>query len=262
MAEQDDEQELAGLTVRRCEHCGGSIPNRRKDARFCSTSHRVMAHRKAKHKREIHDSLVTRGLTDQSLAELHERARPRLLQVDEDLVEPAEVVPDEFGYTDGLLDDEPNAAWTMRQQMEQETNAIRARYAPEIERWTKVYARNPGPAPRLTEINRKMRAEVEAIERAYYQAEAYELAAADQASGRAQVRAQERHKELVNLEGFGRDLRGGRYEPVEVSKATSDVFQFGQPGDVFGTDTELFSKSGIARKVYNSNPYTADGFVY
>ena len=121
MAEHDDGQLLAELTVRACEYCGGSIPKRRKDARFCSTSHRVMAHRKAKREREIHDSLVTRGLTDQSLAELHERARPGLVQGDEDFVVPARSA-DEFGMTDGLLDDEPNAAWSMRLKLEAETD--------------------------------------------------------------------------------------------------------------------------------------------
>jgi len=74
--ERDDGQELAELTIRACEHCGGPVPKRRKDARFCSTSHRVMASRKRKHEREIHESLVTRGLTDQTLTGLHDRARP------------------------------------------------------------------------------------------------------------------------------------------------------------------------------------------
>jgi hypothetical protein len=74
--EQMSDHELAGLTVRSCEHCGGPIPKRRTDARFCSTSHRVMASRKRKREREVRESLVTRGLTDQSLAELHDRARP------------------------------------------------------------------------------------------------------------------------------------------------------------------------------------------
>jgi len=31
-----------------CEHCGQKFVARRRDARFCSPSHRVMAHRKAK----------------------------------------------------------------------------------------------------------------------------------------------------------------------------------------------------------------------
>ena len=56
----------------------------------------------------------------------------------------------------------------MRLELEQETNAIRARYAAEIEHWTTVYKRNPGPAPRLTEITRKMDAEIREIERRFY----------------------------------------------------------------------------------------------
>ena len=164
--------------------------------------------------------------------------------------------------TDGLLDDEPNAAWSMRLKMEAETTAIRARYAAEIKRWTAVYKRNPGPAPKLTEIIRKMQAEIREIERRYYMDEARELAAADQASGRAQARAQERHKTLVNMQEFGRDIRGCRFEPVQVSKPTSEIFQFPEQSSVFGSDTELFRKSGVAQKMHNSNPYSRDGWVY
>jgi hypothetical protein len=50
-----------GLTARPCEYCGGPIPDRRKDARYCSTSHRVMASRHRKRRAEIHESLVARG---------------------------------------------------------------------------------------------------------------------------------------------------------------------------------------------------------
>ena len=154
--------------------------------------------------------------------QLHDRARPAR-EVDE---EPAEVEPDEFGMTDGLLDDEPNAAWSMRLKLEAETTAIRARYAAEIQHWQSVYRRNPGPAPKLTEITRKMQAEIREVERRYYLQEARELAAADHASGRAQARAQERHKAIRNMQEFGRDIRGARFEPVEVSKATEDIFTF------------------------------------
>lgn len=58
-----------GLTARPCEYCGKPIPDRRKDARFCSTSHRVMASRRRRRQAEIHESLVARGgpeFTDQS----------------------------------------------------------------------------------------------------------------------------------------------------------------------------------------------------
>ena len=110
VAEQDDGQELAELTVRACEYCGGPIPKRRKDARFCSTSHRVMAHRKAKREREIHASLVTRGLTDQSLAELHAQAGPPQHWAD---IEAGRVDPDLLEYSDhdfGLDDDDEQTA--------------------------------------------------------------------------------------------------------------------------------------------------------
>ena len=58
-----------GLTARPCEYCGEPIPDRRKDARYCSTSHRVMASRRRKRQAEIHGGLVARGgqeFTDQS----------------------------------------------------------------------------------------------------------------------------------------------------------------------------------------------------
>jgi hypothetical protein len=246
--------------VRRCGHCGAPLVSQRKRARYCDRRCKELAREARK---RAGDRLTTlrekHPLADATLAELHERARPGLVQGDE---EPAEVIPDEFGMTDGLLDDETNASWTMRLKLEAETNTIRARYASEIARWTAIYRRNPGPAPKLTEITRKMQAETREVERRYYLQEAYELAAADQASGRAQARAHERSRELRNMEGFGRDLRGARYEPVQVSKPTSDIFQFPEQSLVFGSDSELFRKSGVAQKMHNANPYASDGFTY
>lgn len=56
-----------------------------------------MAHRKAKREREIHDSLVTRGLTDQSLAQLHARARaPRDWRSDPRAFSDYGELPDDF----------------------------------------------------------------------------------------------------------------------------------------------------------------------
>lgn len=261
---EHDVQPLGGPDAKRCAECSRVLVGRRADATWCTARCRMRWKRKQRRLDEARAS-YSAVRPDVSLAELHERARPRLDQADEDLVEPGEVVPDEFGYTDGLLDDNhdtANASWTVRQQIEAERTAIRARYADDLQYWQDVYRRNPGPAPKLDEINRRMRAEIEAIERAYYQAEAYGLAAADHLSGRAQARAAERQTAMRNMQDFGRDLRGAGYEPVEVSKATSDVFQFGEPSSVFGSDTELFRKSGIAQKMHNSDPYTTDGFVY
>lgn len=251
-----------------CAYCGRPLPaDARRNRRFCSRAHKREALRQRRKREEIHERLVTRSplYADASLSELHERVRPGLVQGDEDFVVPAEVLPDEFGYTDGLVDDEPgseNAAWTIRQKMEQETNAIRARYTADIKRWTTVYARNPGPAPKLTEIMRKMNAEIREIERRYYLQEARELAAADVSSGRAAIRAQERQTAIRNLNDFGRDIRGSRFEPVQVSKPTSEIFQFPEQSSVFGSDTEVFRKSGVAQKMHNSNPYSGDGWVY
>ena len=250
------------MSERTCQRpgCGNQIHSRkRRDARWCSRKCEGRATRAA---RRLGIELADYGkpekllpVGDQSLVQLHDRARPPR-EVTE---EPAEVQADEHD-----LDDEPNESWSMRLELEleQQVNAIRARYASEINRWTMVYARNPGPAPRLVEIQRRMAAEIREIERAYYLQEARELAAADHASGRAQARAQERQKALTNLEGFGRDLHGARYEPVQVSKATSDIFQFPEQSSVFGSDNEVFRKSGVAQKMHNSNPYSGDGWVY
>ena len=248
--------------VRRCGHCGTPLISQRKRARYCDRRCKELAREARKRAGDRLAALREKHpLADASLAELHDRARPGLVQGDEDFVVPAEVQADEFGMTDGLLDDEPNASWAMRLELEAETNAIRARYAAEIDKWTAVYKRNPGPAPRLTEIQRQMHAEIAEVERRYYMAEALELAAADQASGRAQARAQERHKTLVNMNDFGRDIRGSRFEPVRVSKPTSDIFQFPEQSSVFGSDTEVFRKSGVAQRMYQSQT-PVDGFVY
>ena len=253
------------MSERACQRpgCDNLIPSRkRRDARWCSRRCEGRATRAAK---RIGIELADYGkpekllpVGDQSLVQLHDRARPPR-EVTE---EPAEVVPDEFGMTDGLLDDEPNAAWSMRVEMDQATNAIRARYASEIQHWQSVYRRNPGPAPKLTEITRKMQAEIREIERRYYLQEARELAAADHASSRAQARAQERQRELVNMRDFGRDIRGARFESVEVSRPTSDIFQFPEQSSVFGSDTEVFRKSQVAQRMHNANPYSGDGFTY
>jgi hypothetical protein len=251
--------------VRRCGHCGTPLVSQRKRARYCDRRCKELAREARKRAGGRLTTLRQRHpLTDATLVQLHERARPpREFAAGDDFEVPADVEPDEFGYTDGLLDDEPGTAWTVRQEMERETEAVRARYAAEIKRWTAVYARNPGPAPKLTEIMRKMNAEIREIERRHYLQEAHELALEDQRSGRAQVRAQERHKELVNMQDFGRDLRGARYEPVQVSKATEDVFTFGgRPGSVFGTDNEVYRKSQVAHRMYNANPYSGDGFRF
>ena len=248
--------------VRRCGHCGTPLISQRKRARYCDRRCKELAREARKRAGDRLAALREKHpLADATLAELHERARPGLVQGDEDFVVPAEVIPDEFGMTDGLLDDEPNAAWSMRLKLEAETTAIRARYAAEIQHWQSVYRRNPGPAPKLTEITRKMQAEIREVERRYYLQEARELAAADHASGRAQARAQERQRELVNMRDFGRDIRGARFEPVQVSRPTSDIFQFPEQSSVFGSDTEVFRKSGVAQRMYQSQT-PVDGFVY
>lgn len=261
---EPDVQPLGGPDPRRCAECNRVLVGRRADATWCTARCRMRWKRKQNRLAQAKASYLTVH-PDVSLTDAYGKAGPPrgLVQGDEDFVVPADVVPDEFGMTDGLLDDEPNASWAMRVQMDQETAAVRARYAAEIQHWQSVYRRNPGPAPKLTEIQRRMTAEIAEVERRYYMAEALELAAADQASGRAQARAQERQRELVNMRDFGRDIRGARFEPVRVSRPTSEIFTFGgRPGQVFGSDAEVYRKSGVARQMHNSNPYASDGFVY
>ena len=80
-----------------------------------------------------------------------------------------------------------------------------------------IQRRNGGVRlPLLVQLELECEREIDAIVRASDQAAAYERAARDQISGRAQVRAQERQRSRDNLNAFAGDLgRGRRLQPPE-----------------------------------------------
>lgn len=260
MAEQDDGRERAELTVRRCEHCGGSIPSRRKDARFCSTSHRVMAHRKAKREREIHESLVTRGLTD--LVAFHERAAP-----------PAHWADDPRQYSDfGDLpgDAELAAEFDDEHQGDERTRHFRTLVQEDAERTPRETWRRWRSHGRRHGTEHPEQA-ADRITR-HRTADAAKTARIDRSTG---GRIQDRFdtRTAVNVADNARQSRALNRGYVEQPPMSSPGFDFGEsfdggpyrggrPGSVFGSDAEVYAKSQVARRMYSSNPYNSDGFRF
>jgi len=100
------ERELTPLTASECAYCGGPIPARkRRDARYCSTAHRVLGNRRARREAAVYGALAAMQgseFTDEvSLAELYDKSTPT------DFASPAAYIADDDEPGD---DAEVNAA--------------------------------------------------------------------------------------------------------------------------------------------------------
>lgn len=139
-----------------------------------------------------------------------------------------EVEPDQFGYTDGLLSgDEEETPWNDAMRLEQLVKKIRARYEAQARPLTAQQRRNHGVRlPALAQLDLECEREIKAVLKAHYEAAAYARAARDISSGRAQARAQERHRAQVTLTAFAQDLgRGRRSEaPEPAGRSVHDTW--------------------------------------
>jgi hypothetical protein len=206
--ERDDGRQLVELTVRACEHCGGPIPGRRKDARFCSTSHRVMASRTRRRDRETHQSLVTRGLTDQSLAELHAQARPPRHWRDQDADDDKDEFSDEYDV--GRLDEGTHDVFSEALRVQQAVEDVKAQYDARIQPLLAQQARNGGVRLlALVRLELERDAQVRELLHAHQKVQALEWAERDRPARVAT--AHERQLEAAASTAFARDLGRGRF---------------------------------------------------
>jgi len=220
-----------GLTARPCEHCGKPIPDRRKDARYCSTSHRVMASRRRKRQAEIRESLVARGgqeFTDHSRPDHWDD--PETEFSDEfDLLHEQDHQDDETGIVAGDTHVDPwaerNAAFRERMQLTEAVQAIETRYEHLLEPFRQSLKRNPGVKPvAIARLEQERDEKIRELRTRQQRAEA--LAQAAREAPQRAVRAAERQLEQAALNAFGRDLPGGsrRYQPPEwTGRPTDDI---------------------------------------
>jgi hypothetical protein len=108
-------------------------------------------------------------------------------------------------------EDEPDTAWNDALRVEQAVQAIRARYEAKARPLLATQRRNGGVRlPQLAQLDLACEREIEAVLRAHELAVAYERAARDASTGRAQARAHERQRGAQNLAALAQDLGRGR----------------------------------------------------
>ena len=171
-----------GLTARPCEYCGKPIPSRRKDARYCSTSHRVMASRRRKRQAQIRESLVARGGQ-----EFTDQRRP------DHWDDPATEFSDEFDLLHDHQDDDQgvysgdsapdpweqrNEAWAERMAHTEAVERVEARYERRLAPYRDSMKRNLGVKPTaMARLEQARDAEIRELTRSRDKAEALERAA-------------------------------------------------------------------------------------
>jgi ABC-type nitrate/sulfonate/bicarbonate transport system substrate-binding protein len=125
-------------------------------------------------------------------------------------------------------EDEQETPWNDTMRVQQAVEKIRAGYEARARPLRAIQRRNGGVRlPALVELERERDAEVQALLRAHQQAAAYARAAREQASGRAQIRAQERQRGQQSLAAFARELPGGsrRYgSPIETGRSVWETW--------------------------------------
>jgi hypothetical protein len=271
----DTPYEEVSMADRPCQRpgCDRQIPSfKRRHARWCSRSCENKARRSAA---RLGVELENYGVAEQllpeevhSLAELHGKSSPPHQYVSPD----AEYViePDHLDDDKTILDSVPghDAAGEIRRHradvtarldnaLEQFEHTIRVNYQGSYE----LAAQRD---PRIRAIVDPFTKEFEAIDAAelrYMKADAM-----DQANRPWNVEARrDRARGIQATTDFSKDLgrpsrlTGGAPEP---GRATDDLIAgYPGPGGVFGTDTELFKKSGVARNL-GQRVYSPDGFVF
>ena len=170
--------------------------------------------------------------------------------------------PEDYGIHVTERDDDSDQRWndeyTLQAQIEQISDAYRRRAEPYLQQ----LRRNPGVRPaQLVKLEIEWRQRIDGILASHERAKAYERAARNE-PGRI-ARAHERQDGIQSMAAFSRDLgRGARYQaPAEPSsRATTDVFNFPEQAQVFGSDREMYQRSGIARDL-GLRVYSTDGWV-
>jgi hypothetical protein len=212
--------------------------------------------------RGVHTKRTTR------LTELHQQARaPQYVHGDESFVsdeytEPDEVVPDEFGYVDGLVDEPGEVSFSDAYTFQTTIEKIKEHYAGLLEPYRDQLKRNPGVRPvAMARLEQQRDAEIRELTRKHHYAAALDRAV-QREPGRV-ARAQERQDEQRNMASFANDLgRGGRYRASEFhGRETADAFLFGEPGSVFGSDSDLYRRSNVAQNL-GHRVYSSEGFTY
>ena len=249
--------DLAGLTVRLCEYCGRPIPARRKDARYCSTSHRVLGNRKAKKAQEIHDSLVTRQggeFTDhESLTDAYER-QAEFARADASYVVPHDHDCDEQNI---YFDDAGHEADIEPVMVSQPRPPAPARQPPgRVRPARKAVPGYPNPEPgrgaaQLARLRREYAAMAQQIIDNRERTSALERA--DRTRGRRAEDAHDRAAGQRAMAEFAQDLRHRGIDLPNAGRATSDVMGLRENANPFAQDNRsMWKSSGIAGNMMQS----------
>jgi hypothetical protein len=204
----------------RCAHCGDPFLPDQPGQKYCSTRHREAS----KKRRQRHRERYGDGL-EELLAPLGTGVVSVADEADDDQ---ADAGTFDGGYSDDE-EDEGQASWNTALLVDQRVRQIRAWYEAKARPLLAIQRRNGGVRlPQLVQLELECEREIDAIVRASDQAAAYERAARDQISGRAQLRAQERQRSRDNLSAFAGDLgRGRRLEaPEPAGRDVWSAFKF------------------------------------
>ncbi|HET9081117.1 MAG TPA: hypothetical protein VFO01_11475 [Trebonia sp.] len=197
-----------------------------------------MASRRRKRQAEIHASLVTRGLTDQTFAEFREHARPTHGDDPQNYTDFGEV-PGDFEHKQGRDDErgivaggsyidpgqERDSAFAGQMALQEAIDAVNTEYDRRARPYRATMKRNPGVVlPELAALMRDRDARIADLTRAQQRAQALDQAARN-APQRA-VQAHERQQEQAALTALARDLPGGSRHcapPQWTGRPTGDI---------------------------------------
>ena len=254
------EREVTPLTDSECAYCGGPIPARkRKDARYCSTAHRVLANRKARREAAVHDSLVAMQgseFTDEvSLAELYERtaptefAQPEAAYVVRDAADDDEqnIYADDAGH-----DDDINQSWSATISLQRQLDKLLAEYDKKAAPYLATQARNQGVVlPQLVQLKREYAAMAQELIDNRERTSALERA--DRSRHRRAEDAQDRAAGQRAMAEFAQDLHRRGIELPNAGRATSDILGLRENANPFAQDDRsMWKSSDIARNMMQS----------
>ena len=246
--------DLSGLTVRECDYCGGPIPGRRKDARFCTTSHRVLGNRRARRKAAVHDSLVAiqcEEFTDQSLTDAYDRSTSA------EFAHPdaAYVVDDEdqgIHADDAGQDDDISQSWSASLGLQRQLDNLLDEYDRRARPFLVTQKRNQGVVlPQLVALRREYAGKAQALIDNHERTSAMERA--NRTRGRRAEDASDRAAGQRAMHEFAHDLHRRGIDLPNAGRATSDIMGLRKDSNPFSQDDRsTWRSSGIARSMMSS----------
>jgi hypothetical protein len=268
-----DVQPTDGPEAKLCAECDRVLVGRRADATWCSARCRMRWKRKQKSLQQARASYsAVHPDVDVSLSEMYEQAKGEWRDDPRNYSDFGEV-PGDLGLDEDQDDvDEPGGWMPRAEEFERARERLRHKLDTDLQPYAYMIQRNfAGDAklagqrdPRVAKIVGPFLKEMELIdaaERKQQYAEAVEGASKPWAVARRLDRA----RGIQAAVDFGKDLgRPTRLTgpPPGPGRSTENMaVGFGQPSGIFGSDSDMFQRSQLARGI-SGTVYSGDGWRY